>query len=399
MKTITDEKKIEEILSRGTEDIIDRKNLKKKLMSGKQLNIKFGIDPTGPKIHLGRATVFLKLRDFQNLGHKLTLIIGDFTALIGDASDKTAMRQPLTREQIKENLKDYLPQIGQIIDLKKTEVKYNSEWLQSMKLEEMIKICMNFTAQQMIQRRNFKERWDEEKPIGLHELLYPIFQGYDSVAIKSDVELGGFDQLFNLKAGRNIQRLYKQEPQDIMALKMIYGLDGSKMSTSQGNVINITEDPINMFGKLMSLRDEMIDSYFECCTRIPMDKINKWKKEKTNPKDLKKILAREIVSFFHSEADADKAEKEFEKVHEEKSLPSEIEEETVKEKKMNIQDLLVKTGLAKSKGEAKRVVEQGGVKIILDGNTEIVDDWKKEIEIKKGMIIQSGKRNFRKINN
>lgn len=397
MKIITDKKIIEEILNRGTEDIIDKENLKKKLMSGKQLNIKFGIDPTGPKIHLGRATVFLKLKDFQDLGHKLTLIIGDFTALIGDASDKKAMRQPLTKEQIKENMKDYLPQIGQLIDLKKTEVKYNSEWLQDMKLENMIKICMAFTAQQMIQRRNFKERWDEEKPIGLHELLYPIFQGYDSVAIKADVELGGFDQLFNLKAGREIQRLYNQLPQDIMTVKMIYGLDGNKMSTSQGNVINILDDPIDMFGKLMALRDELIDSYFECCTRVPMEQINKWKKEVANPKELKKILAREIVSLFHSKGDALKGEREFEKVHEEKNLPSEIKEEIIKEKKLNIQDLLVKIGLSKSKGEAKRVIEQGGVKIIVDSKTEIIDDWKKEIEIKKGMIIQSGKRNFKKV--
>jgi len=193
------------------------------LLSGKRLNIKLGIDPTGPKIHLGRATQLLKLRDLQELGHKIILIIGDFTAMVGDASDKTAMRKALSPEEIKQNMKDYLPQIGRIIDLKKTEVRYNSQWLKKLKITELIRICMHFTAQQMIQRRNFKERWEQGKEIGLHEMLYPIFQGYDSVAVKADLEIGGFDQLFNLKIGREMQKIFNQEPQDIMALKMIYG--------------------------------------------------------------------------------------------------------------------------------------------------------------------------------
>ena len=193
MKIITDENKIEDILRRGTEDIIEKESLKKRLLSGKQLNIKLGIDPTGPKIHLGRATILMKLRDFQELGHNIILIIGNFTALIGDASDKDAMRRVLTEKEVKENLKDYLSQIGKILDIKKVQVKYNKDWLGKLKIEELIQLSMNFTAQQMIQRRNFKERWDEGKPIGLHELMYPLLQGYDSVVIKSDVEIGGFD--------------------------------------------------------------------------------------------------------------------------------------------------------------------------------------------------------------
>jgi len=395
MKIYTNPKKIEEILSRGAEDIIDKKHLKEALLSGKKLNIKFGIDPTGPKIHLGRATQLMKLRDFQDLGHKITLIIGDFTAMVGDASDKTAMRRPLGPREIKENMKDYLPQIGRIIDLKKAAVRYNSEWLSKLKTKELIEICMHFTAQQMIQRRNFKERWESGKEIGLHELLYPIFQGYDSVAVKADLELGGFDQLFNLKAGRELQRLFNQKPQDIMTLKMIYGLDGRKMSTSWGNVINISDDPEDMFGKIMSLRDELIVGYFESCTRVPLAEAKNALKEK-NPRDVKKRLAKEIVANFHSKRQAEEAEKEFEKIFEEKSLPSEIKEVKIKEKKLNILDLLVSAELAKSKAEAKRLVEQGGVKTIKGKESAVEKDWKKIITI-ENMVIQSGKRNFRKI--
>jgi tyrosyl-tRNA synthetase len=401
MKIITDEEKIEEILSRGSEDIIDRDHLKKKLMSGKQLNIKFGIDPTGPKIHLGRATILLKLKDFQDLGHKITLIIGDFTALIGDASDKDSIRKPLTEKEIKENLKDYLKQIGQILDLKKVEVKHNKDWFGKMKAEELIRLSMNFTAQQMIQRRNFKERWDSEKPIGVHELLYPLLQGYDSVVIKSDLEIGGFDQLFNLKAGRELQRTFNQEPQDVMTLRMIYGLDGRKMSTSWGNVINILDEPKDMFGKLMTLKDELIIGYFESCTRVPMLQINEFKNslesKEINPKDIKKILAKEIIAFFYDRKKAEEAEKEFEQVFEEKKLPTEIEEIKIDEKKINVQDLLLKLNLVSSKGEAKRVIEQGGVRAIKGEKIEEIKDWQLELEIEKGVIIQVGKRNFRKI--
>ncbi|MFA5169426.1 MAG: tyrosine--tRNA ligase [Candidatus Paceibacterota bacterium] len=401
MKIITDENKIDEILSRGAEDIIDKENLKKKLMSGRQLNIKFGIDPTGPLIHLGRATILMKLKDFQDLGHKITLIIGDFTALIGDASDKDSIRKPKTEAEIKENLKDYLKQIGKILDLKKVDVRHNKDWFDKMKAEDLIRLAMNFTAQQMIQRRNFKERWDNDKPIGVHELMYPLLQGYDSVVIKSDLEIGGFDQLFNLKAGRELQRVFKQEPQDVMTLRMIYGLDGRKMSTSWGNVINILDEPKDMFGKLMSLRDELIIDYFESCTRVPMLQINEFKNSiegKTiNPRDVKKILAKEIISFFYDVKKAEEAEKEFEQVFEEKKLPSEIEEVSIDEEKMNVQDFLVKLNLASSKGEAKRLIEQGGVRLINGENIQEVSDWQLEIQIQKGVIVQVGKRNFRKI--
>ena len=401
MNIITDEKAINEILSRGTEDIIDRESLKRRLLSGKRLNIKFGIDPTGPQIHLGRATVLLKLKDFQKLGHKITLIIGNFTALIGVASNKTALRNPLTEKEFKENLKEYLSQIGEVLDMKGVDVKYNKDWLGKLKIEELVKLSMNFTAQQMIQRRNFKERWDGAKPIGLHELLYPLFQGYDSVAIKSDLELGGFDQLFNLKTGRELQRIAGQEPQEIMTVKMIYGLDGRKMSTSWGNVINILDKPEDMFGKILSLRDELIGDYLECCTRMPMEEVRKIEKqlvEKTiNPKEAKKILAKEIITFFYNSGEAEKAEKEFEKVHEDGQLPSEIEEIGMEEKEMDFPEFLVEINLAKSKGDARRLIEQGGVKLSINGKTTVPTDWKEKVRIEKGMIVQSGKRNFRKI--
>ncbi|MDD2274280.1 MAG: tyrosine--tRNA ligase [Candidatus Pacebacteria bacterium] len=399
MKIITDENKIEEILTRGTEDIIEKESLKKRLLSGKKLNIKLGIDPTGPKIHLGRATILMKLRDFQDLGHNIILIIGNFTALIGDASDKDAMRKVLTEKEIKENVKDYLNQIGKILDIKKVQVKYNKDWLGKIKPEEFIQLAMNFTAQQMIQRRNFKERWDKESPIGLHELMYPLLQGYDSVAIKSDVEIGGFDQLFNLKAGRVLQRAFNQEPQDVMTFRMIYGLDGRKMSTSWGNVINILDEPVDMFGKLMTLKDELMIDYFESCTRIPMIQIEEIKKslknKEVNPKEIKKALAKEIVTIFHNSNEAQRAQEEFEQVFEDKKLPTEIEEVQVENGEHNAQELLIKLSLAKSKSDAKRLLEQGGVKTIINTITEVVKT--DNIKTEKGMIIQVGKRNFRKI--
>jgi tyrosyl-tRNA synthetase len=384
-------------LTRGVEEIIEKKSLIMKLKSGRQLRIKHGIDPTGPKIHLGRAFQFWKLKAFQELGHKIVLIFGDFTAQIGDASDKLAMRRPLSEREVKENLKDYTRQIGKILDMEKTELRYNSEWLSKMSAKDLLKLSMRFTAQQMIQRRNFKERWEKGVPIGLHELDYPLFQGYDSVVTKADVEIGGSDQLFNLKIGREIQKMYKLSPQDIMTSKMLVGLDGRKMSTSWGNIITMVDSPNEMYGKIMSMKDELIPEYFELCTPLPLKEIKEiaedLKKKKTNPRDLKARLAREIVAIYHGKELAEKAEKEFERVFKEKKLPSRIPEFKIKEKTLNILDLLVKTKLASSKSEAKRLVLQKGVKI----EGEIVEDWRKTIKIKKGQVFQVGKRKFIKV--
>ena len=252
--------KIEEILNRGTEDIIDKKHLKEALLSKKKLNIKFGIDPTGPKIHLGRAVVLRKLKKFQELGHKVILIIGDFTAQIGDPSDKLGKRPMLDAATIKKNLKDYKKSLGKIIDLRRTTFKYNSKWLSKLNLKELALLAESFSVQQMLARRNFKDRYESQGEISLREFLYPIMQGYDSVKIKSDVEIGGFDQLFNLKAGRIIQRHYGQPEQDVLTCQMLEGTDGRKMSTSWGNVINITDEPndmiINKTDKSLTLIDE-----------------------------------------------------------------------------------------------------------------------------------------------
>ena len=380
--------KIEELLTRGVEEVVDKEHLKGKLLSGRVLRVKHGVDPTGPKIHIGRAAQFWKLRDFQKIGHKIVLIIGDFTAQIGDASDKQAMRQPLSEKKIKENMKHYLEQIGKILDMKKVEVRYNSQWLKKLSAKDLLNLAMKFTAQQMIQRRNFKERWEQQKPIGLHELDYPLLQGFDSVVVKADIELGGSDQLFNLQAGRDIQKAFNQPPQDIIALKMLFGPDGRKMSTSWGNVINIIDPPPEQFGKIMSIKDELILDYFELATRVPLDEV-----KKLPPRDAKARLAKEIVSACHGEEAAIKAEQEFNRVFRDKNLPSDIPEVSVEEKEMNILDLLTKVKLAPSKSEAKRLIEQGGVEI----SGEIQKDWQKIIKIKKGEIIRVGKRKFVKI--
>ena len=401
VKINTDSKKIKEILERGIEQVIDKKNLLKKLKSGKKLRIKLGIDPTGPKIHLGRAIQLWKLRNFQDLGHQIVFIIGDFTGQIGDASDKQAMRKPLTEEEIKENLRTYKKQIGKILDLKKVEFHRNSEWLSKLKIKDFLSLAMSFTAQQMIQRRNFRERWEQNKPIGLHELSYPLLQGYDSVMIKADVEIGGFDQLFNLKMGREMQRIFGQPPQDIMTSQMLYGLDGRKMSTSWGNVINITDNPRNMYGKIMSMKDELIEDYLKLTTRFPLKKIEKIKKdlkeEKLNPKEAKSILAKEIIKMYHSKKAGETAEKEFNRVFREKKLPLKIPVFKSSKKSLPILDLLTKANLASSKNEARRLILQGGVSIKVKSQKLKVKNWRQDIKLKNGMILQVGKRKFLKI--
>ncbi|PIP24791.1 MAG: tyrosine--tRNA ligase [Candidatus Nealsonbacteria bacterium CG23_combo_of_CG06-09_8_20_14_all_36_12] len=398
MKIITDSKKIKELLMKGAEEIIEKRNLLKKLKSGKRLRIKHGIDPTGPKIHLGRAAQLWKLREFQELGHQIVLILGDFTAQIGDASDKLAMRRVLSEEEIKENLKDYTRQISKILDMKKTELHYNSEWLSKLSAKELLFLSMKFTAQQMIQRRNFKERWEAGQPIGLHELNYPLFQGYDSVAVKADVEIGGSDQLFNLKTSREIQKMFGQSPQDIITLKMLPGLDGRKMSTSWGNIVTIVDEPNDMYGKIMSLRDELIPIYFELCTHLSLKEIKEIEKSlkegKINPRDLKEKLAKEIVTLYRGKKSAKMAEIEFNKIFREKKFPSKIPIFSTLKKFYSIVDLLFDSKLVSSKSEAKRVILQGGVRI----NGEVEKDWKAKIQLKKGMVIQVGKRKFIRIN-
>jgi tyrosyl-tRNA synthetase len=396
-KVIIDKNKIKELLERGVEKVVDKKHLEKRLFAGEKLRVKLGLDPTGPKLHLGRAISLWKLRDFQDLGHQIVLIIGDFTAKIGDASDKDSERPMLTDEQIQKNLKDYKKQIGLILDLDKTEFHYNSEWLKKFNPADIIKLASLFTIQQIIQRRNFKERFETGKEIGLHETLYPLFQGYDSVAIKANVETGGYDQLFNLLAARDIQKYYGQPPQDIMVYEMLIGLDGRKMSTSWGNVITLTDSPNEQYGKIMSMKDELIIDYFRLCTRLSMKEVKDIEKSlklgSLNPRDAKARLAREIVAIYHGKTAALSAEREFDRVFREKGQPTKIPQVKVKTKQLPISELLVKIKLAPSKSEAKRLIEQGGVKI----NGEVVKDWKKNVDIKPKMILQVGKRKFIKL--
>ncbi len=393
----TDSKKIKEILSRGVDEIFEKESLLKKLQSGRQLRIKHGIDPTGPKIHIGRAFQFWKLKDFQDLGHKIVLIIGDFTAQIGDASDKQAMRKPLTEKEIKENMRDYTKQIGKILDMRKIELRYNSEWFKKMKIKEFVSLQMLFTAQQTIQRRNFKERWEGQKPIGLHELDYPLFQGYDSVQVRADVETGGSDQLFNLQAGREIQKNFNQPQQDIITLKMLNGLDGRKMSTSWGNIITIVDEPKNMYGKVMSMKDDLINEYFELATRLSQEEITKIKNSSDNPRNIKARLAKEIVKMYHGEKVAEDAEEEFNKVFRDKELPIDIPVFQTDKNNYFVLDLLFDTKLASSKNEAKRLIEGGGVEIQIGDKKEKIVGWKKPISIEDGIIIKVGSRKFVKI--
>ncbi|MDP3057526.1 MAG: tyrosine--tRNA ligase [bacterium] len=396
-KIIIDDNKIKELLTRGVEEIFIRESLEKKLRNGKELRIKHGIDPTGEKIHLGRASLLWKLRQFQELGHKIVLIIGDFTAQIGDPSDKLAKRPFLSEEQIKKNMANYKTQVGKILDMEKVELRYNSEWLAKLTFQEIGQLAEIFTIRQMMARRNFKERDEKGEEVSLREFLYPLMQGYDSVAIKADVEIGGFDQLFNLKAGREIQKFYGQNQQDIMTTQMLEGTDNRKMSTSWENVINISDNPNEQFGKIMSMKDELILKYFLLCTQISRKEILLIEKgivsEKLNPRDTKVRLAKEIVTMYHGAAEAAKAEKEFNKIFRDKGVPSEMPEIKISEKSLAILDLLVKIKLASSKSEAKRLVEGKAVEI----DSKIISDWKTAIEIKSGMVIKAGKRKFAKI--
>ncbi|MGC8776301.1 MAG: tyrosine--tRNA ligase [Minisyncoccia bacterium] len=397
-KIINKKQKINQLLNRNVEVVIDKKHLLKKLLTSQKLRIKHGIDPTGKNIHIGRAVVLWKLREFQELGHKIILIIGDFTAQIGDPSDKLSKRPFLTENEIKQNMKNYLPQIGKILDLKKCEIHYNSQWLNKLTFKQVTKIADVFTIQQMLERRNFSERIKNHQEISLRELLYPIMQGYDSVAIKADVELGGSDQLFNLHAGRKIQEFFGQPPQDIITTKMLSGLDGRKMSTSWGNVINICDLPDEQYGKVMSMHDEMIPEYLELATDLKEEKIKElislFNNQKINPKEIKKIIAFNIVSRYWGKEAALKAEEKFEKLFSKKEIPENLPILKIKNKKISVLDLVLLTKILKSKSEAWRLILQGGFQI----NNQPIKNPKEMINLKNNDIIKIGKHNFFKIN-
>lgn len=389
------EKNIKQVLERNVQDVIERGHLRQALLGGKKLRIKHGIDPTGDKIHIGRAVVLWKLKEFQDLGHKVILIIGDFTAQIGDPSDKLSKRPFLSKVEIKRNLKNYLPQIGKILNLKKTEVRYNSEWLSKLDFREVSELAEVFSVQQMVKRRNFAERWEREEEISLREFFYPLMQGYDSVAVKADLELGGTDQLFNLMAGRKIQEYYGQKPQDVMTSKMLLGTDGRKMSTSWGNVINIVDSPSEQFGKLMSMRDESILEYFTLATDVSTEEINEVEAElkRSNPKIIKEKLATRIVKRYHGEEAALKVKTDFEKVFSKRDFSVTLPVLGIPRSKFQILELVVTSGVVTSRSEARRLIEQGGV----DVDDENISDPKTEIVFKGGEVLRVGKKSFFKV--
>lgn len=388
--TEINEQKIQEVLTRGVEEVIDRENLEKKLKSGKTLRIKLGIDPTSPNIHIGRSIPLLKLRDFQNLGHKVVFIIGDFTGIIGDTSDKESERPMLTEKDIKQNMKNYIQQAAKVLDIKKCEIAYNSKWLKKLGFLEIGKMANAFGLHEFESRENVALRLKAGKRVSLRELLYPIMQGYDSVMVKADVEVGGTDQRFNLLAGRELQKLYHQDPQDIITNPLVEGLDGRKMSSSWGNTINLFDSPSDMFGKVMSLKDEFIIRYFELVTRVSLKDIEEIKS--LNPRDQKARLAKEIVKMYHGEKEAEKAEEEFNRTFRDKN--PDFVKFKYEEKEVAISDLLVETNLVSSKSEAKRLVMQKAVKI----NGQVQEDWQKIIKTEKGMKIQVGPRKFLELN-
>lgn len=392
-KIITDPEKINDILSRGVEEVFVKEHLEKALLSGRKLRIKFGIDPTSPHIHLGRAVPLLKLKKFQDLGHQIVLIIGDFTAKIADPSDKLEKRPMLTDEQIKNNLKDYLKQIGTIIDINKTEIHYNSEWLKPMNLIEIGKLLENFTLQQMIKRRNFSERLEKDQDVFVVELMYPAMQGYDSVQIKADVEIGGFDQLFNLKAGRVLQKRYGQEEQDILTVSMLLGTDGRKMSSSWGNVISLLDSPDDMFGKILSVKDDLIIDYLTLCTNFSLSEISDLKNELksgSNPKDIKIKLAKEIVKMYHGQKASELAEETFEKTFSKGEFPENAKVLNCKPEDKFI-DVLVRENLVESKSEFRRLVEAGAISDFpdkkIDSPNEEVGKNQRKIKIGKKIFV------------
>ncbi len=395
--------KIKEIFQGRMEEIIERGSLEKKLKSGKRLTIKLGADPTAPDLHLGHSVCLKKLREFQDLGHKIVFIVGDFTVKIGDPSGRTKARPFLSEEEIKRNTETYFSQVEKILDIKSVEIRRNSEWFSKINLAEFLALASNFTVARILERDDFKKRMELKQEIGFHEIIYPILQAYDSFVLGADVEIGGSDQRFNLLCARDFQQKMGQAPQDVVILPLLLGLDGKqKMSKSFGNYIGIAEKPEEQYGKIMSIPDSLILHYFELGTNLSLDELQKIKKEfgspKTNPKDFKARLAREIVKIYHGEEKADSAEKEFIRVFQKGETPQNVEGAKIAEKSLNILDLLVKLKLSASKAEARRLVEQGGVKIQI-GNQKIkINDWAREVKIEKGMIIQTGKRHFVKIN-
>ncbi len=391
------------LLTRGVTEIISEEALLAKLEQRRPLNVKLGLDPTSPDLHIGNAIVLHKLRQFQDLGHQAILVIGDFTGLIGDPSGKSETRPALTPEQVEENARTYRAQYSLILDADRTRVVFNSQWLRPMTFHDVINLAGRATVHRLLERDDFAKRYREHQPIHLHELLYPLCQAYDSVAIQADVELGGTDQKFNNLMGRELQREVGQDPQVVVLTPLLPGLDGvQKMSKSLGNAIGITEPPNEMYGKVMSVPDELMITYFEYCTLVPLPDVRALeaalRASQAHPRDVKKRLAREITARYHGEAAALAAEREFERVFAARELPEEIPEVPVSRRRLRdggirLVHLLVELGLAESNGEARRLISQGGVSV--DG--ERVADTEAEVPVRDGLLVRVGRRRFARV--
>jgi len=387
-----DDKKIEELLTRGVEKIYpDKESLERVLKSGKKIRLYNGIDPTG-RLHLGHLIVLRKLRQFQDLGHEVIVLMGNFTATIGDPTDKAAARKPLTGKEVMENAKSYKGLIGKILDLKKTNVRflYNEKWDNALSPAQLLEIFSYFNVARLLERDMFRERIKRGKNILLHEFVYPVFQAYDSVAMDVDLEVGGNDQTFNMLQGRDLMEKMGKKEKFVMALKLLTDPSGKKMGKTEENSISLGENPKEIFGKIMSWPDSLLTTGLELLTGISSREA---KGLLDRPKNAKIHLAKEVVQALHGQKASDSAEKEFNRIFKEKKLPTRIPEIKISEKSLLILDLLIKTKLAFSKSEAKRLIVQGGVKI----DEEVQKDWKKKIKIKKGQVVQIGKRKFVKI--
>jgi tyrosyl-tRNA synthetase len=388
-----------EIIRRGCDELLVEEELVRKLQTGRKLNIKLGMDPTAPDLHLGHTVVINKLRHFQDLGHHIQFLIGDFTGMIGDPTGKNQTRPPLSREQIQQNAATYQKQVFKILDPGKTEIMFNSTWSDPLGAEGMIRLCSRYTVARILEREDFARRYKGGQPIAMHELLYPLMQGYDSVAMKSDVELGGTDQKFNLLVGRELQRDWGQEPQCILTMPLLEGLDGvQKMSKSLGNYVGIDEPPGEIFGKLMSVSDELMWRYFELLSFRPMDEIGGWKKEidgGRNPRDIKVLLAQEIVERFHGRAASEAALTEFEARFRRGEMPEEMPEVSLPAPPagLPVVQMLKQAGLTSGTSESMRMIEQGGVR--LDG--ERITDRALKLAAGTTVVAQVGKRKFARI--
>jgi tyrosyl-tRNA synthetase len=400
-----DIKKQLEVISRGTDDILVfeelEKKIKKSLDTKKPLRVKLGLDPTAPDIHLGHTVVLNKLRQFQDMGHEAILIIGDYTARIGDPSGRSALRPRLSPETIDKNAETYMEQAFKIIDKDRVQIVKNSEWLKPLALEDILNLTSRFTVARMLERDDFKKRFNSNVSIAIMEFLYPIMQAYDSVAIKADVELGGTDQRFNLLVGRELQKDYGQESQIAITMPILVGTDGvEKMSKSLGNYIGVTESPEEIFGKTMSIPDDAMIGYFELLTRIKGSELDEIKKgiedESINPSIVKRKLAKKIIENLYEKKDAESAEAHFDRLFKKKEVPEDIDEYVVSQsEKMKLVDILADSGLTPSKGEARRMIKQGAVRI---GDEKVTDiDMSLDPEDSDGKIVQKGKRYFIKL--